>query len=55
MNGGDGKDLLVGGNGNDELAGGNGADKFDCGSGNDKIIDFTPSEGDIKSTNCEQF
>lgn len=53
--GGDGKDLLSGGNGNDELTGEKGADKFDCGAGNDKITDFKPSEGDIKSTNCEQF
>jgi hypothetical protein len=53
LNGGDGKDLLNGGIGNDELTGGNGADKFDCGSGKDKITDFKPSEGDIKSTNCE--
>ena len=53
--GGDGKDLLSGGNGNDELTGGNGADKFDCGAGNDKITDFNPTEGDIKSTNCEEF
>jgi len=55
LNGGDGKDLLSGGNGNDELTGGKGADKFDCGAGTDKITDFKPSEGDIKSTNCEQF
>jgi Ca2+-binding RTX toxin-like protein len=55
LNGGDGKDLLSGGNGNDELTGGRGADKFDCGSGSDKIIDYDLSEGDIKSTDCEQF
>jgi Ca2+-binding RTX toxin-like protein len=55
LNSGDGKDLLSGGAGNDELTGGSGADKFDCGAGNDKITDFNPSEGDIKSTNCEQF
>ncbi len=55
LNGDDGKDLLSGGNGNDELTGGNGADKFDCGAGMDRITDFNPSEGDIKSTNCEQF
>jgi hypothetical protein len=53
LNGGDGNDLLSGGAGNDELTGGNGADKFDCGAGKDKITDFNPSEGDIKSTNCE--
>ncbi len=55
LNGGDGNDLLSGGNGNDELTGGKGADRFDCGAGKDKITDFKPSEGDIKSTNCEQF
>lgn len=53
LNGGDGKDLLSGSTGNDELTGGKGADKFDCGAGKDKITDFNPSEGDIKSTNCE--
>lgn len=53
LNGNDGNDLLSGGNGNDELTGGKGADKFDCGAGKDKITDFNPSEGDIKSTNCE--
>jgi len=55
LNGGEGKDLLVGGDGNDELTGGKGSDKFQCGAGNDKITDFKLSEGDIKSTNCEQF
>jgi Ca2+-binding RTX toxin-like protein len=53
--GGGGKDLLSGGNGNDELTGGIGPDRFDYGSGKDKITHFNPSEGDIKSTNCEQF
>lgn len=33
--------------------GGTGADKFDCDAGKDKTTDFKPSEGDIKSTNCE--
>jgi len=55
LNGGDGKDLLVGGDGNDELTGGKGADSFDCGAGNDKISDFSPSEGDKKTNDCEQF
>jgi hemolysin type calcium-binding protein len=53
--GGDGKDNLIGGPGNDELTGGNGADNFNCGSGNDKITDFKPSEGDKKTSDCEQF
>ena len=54
LNGGDGKDLLIGGDGNDELTGGKGADLFQCGAGNDKITDFTPSEGDKKTNDCEQ-
>jgi len=53
--GGDGKDLLVGGKGNDELTGGKGTDSFQCGAGNDKITDFNPSEGDKKTSDCEQF
>lgn len=53
--GGDGKDLLSGGNGNDELTGGKGADIFNCGAGNDKITDFSPSEGEKKTNDCEQF
>jgi Ca2+-binding RTX toxin-like protein len=55
MNGGDGKDFLIGGNGNDELTGGKGADLFQCGAGTDKITDFKPSEGDKKTSDCEQF
>jgi Ca2+-binding RTX toxin-like protein len=55
LNGNGGNDLLSGGNGNDELIGGKGADKFDCGAGNDRITDFSPSQKDIKSSNCEQF
>ena len=53
--GGGGKDLLSGDNGNDELTDGIGPDRFDYGAGKDKITHFNPSEGDIKSTNCEQF
>lgn len=55
LNGGNGKDLLVGGGGNDILTGGKGADKFQCGGGNDRITDFDPSQGDIKSSDCEHF
>lgn len=55
LNGGDGKDFLIGGNGNDELTGGKGADLFQCGAGTDKITDFKPSEGDKKTSDCEQF
>ena len=53
--GGDGKDKLIGGPGNDELTGGPGPDFFQCGPGIDKIIDFKPSEGDKKTSHCEQF
>ncbi len=55
LTGGDGKDLLSGGNGDDELTGGNGADKFQCGAGNDRITDFSASQGDKKTNDCEQF
>jgi hypothetical protein len=55
MNGGDGRDRLIGGDGNDELTGGPGPDTFVCGPGTDKIIDFKPSEGDKKTSDCEQF
>jgi Ca2+-binding RTX toxin-like protein len=52
--GGEGNDILSGGKGNDELTGGKGADSFQCGAGNDKITDFSPSEGDKKTNDCEQ-
>jgi hypothetical protein len=55
LNGGEGKDILLGGDGNDELTGGPGPDTFQCGSGTDKITDFKPSEGDKKTSDCEQF
>jgi hypothetical protein len=53
--GGYGKDLLIGGTGNDELTGGPGPDTFVCGPGIDKITDFKQSEGDKKTSDCEQF
>jgi Ca2+-binding RTX toxin-like protein len=55
LNGNDGKDLLVGSDGNDDLTGGQGPDSFSCGPGTDKITDFKPSEGDRKTSDCEQF
>lgn len=55
LNGGEGKDSLVGADGNDELTGGPGPDTFVCGSGTDKITDFRSSEGDKKTSDCEQF
>lgn len=55
MWGGKGNDDLKGGKGNDVMWGGSGADHFDCGSGDDIIMDFNPSEGDTKESNCEDF
>jgi Ca2+-binding RTX toxin-like protein len=55
LNGGEGKDSLAGADGKDELTGGPGPDTFVCGSGTDKITDFNPSEGDKKTSDCEQF
>jgi Ca2+-binding RTX toxin-like protein len=55
LNGGDGNDILSGGKGDDELSGGNGADIFQCGTGTDKITDFSQSEGNIKSSDCEKL
>ena len=60
--GGIGDDLLVGGLGNDRLygnagddilQGGLGADYFDCGDGLDTVVDYTPTQGDVISVNCE--
>jgi hypothetical protein len=60
--GGTADDLLVGGSGNDRLygnagddilQGGPGADYFDCGDGLDTVVDYSPTEGDVISSNCE--
>jgi Ca2+-binding RTX toxin-like protein len=48
-------DTLFGGEGDDTLNGGNGADNFSCGSGTDTITDFSTTQGDIKSDNCEVY
>jgi Ca2+-binding RTX toxin-like protein len=53
--GGAGYDKLFGGPKNDILIGGPGADYFDCGPGNDTIRDYHPSEGDIKTNDCENY
>jgi Ca2+-binding RTX toxin-like protein len=53
--GGAGYDKLFGGPMNDILIGGLGADYFDCGPGNDTIRDYHPSEGDIKTNDCENY
>ena len=59
--GGPGNDQLFAGTGTDTLIGGTGADFFNCGSqtgtggspSSAVILDFNPSEGDTKSTNCK--
>ena len=53
LNGGNGDDHLIGGLGDDIMIGGPGADFFDCGDGLDTIVDFSPSQGDVVSNNCE--
>ena len=45
-----GNDTLAGGNGSDIFTGGLGADKFNGGGGTDTATDFTPSQGDTKSS-----
>ena len=39
--------------GDDIMIGGPGADFFDCGDGTDSVIDYSPSQGDVLSNNCE--
>jgi Ca2+-binding RTX toxin-like protein len=59
--GGPGNDQLYAGTGTDTLIGGPGADFFNCGSqtgtggspSSAVVLDFNPSEGDTKSTNCK--
>jgi Ca2+-binding RTX toxin-like protein len=59
--GGPGNDQLYAGIGTDTLIGGPGADFFNCGSQTGTggspstavILDFDPTEGDIKSANCK--
>lgn len=48
LNGGTGNDTLRGHGGIDTLTGGLGADFFSGGPALDTLIDFTPSEGDVK-------
>jgi uncharacterized repeat protein (TIGR01451 family) len=45
-----GNDELEGGDGNDTITGGLGADKFKGDSGRDRATDYTPSQGDTKSS-----
>jgi|SoiMetStandDraft_2_1073263.scaffolds.fasta_scaffold1040038_1 hypothetical protein len=55
MNGLDGNDQLNDGAGDDSFYGSVRADSFKCGTGNDRIDDFSPSEGDTKSNDCENI
>jgi Ca2+-binding RTX toxin-like protein len=53
IEGDDGNDNLFGGPGNDTLSGGPGLDYFDCGLNGGKIIDFNITDGDARSSNCD--
>jgi Ca2+-binding RTX toxin-like protein len=53
LSGEDGDDTLFGETGNDILKGGPGADKFICGALIDSVLDYTPSQGDTLSNDCE--
>ena len=53
LSGVNGDDALFGGEGDDILNGGNGDDIFRCGSGTDTIEDFSTSQGDVNSDDCE--
>jgi Ca2+-binding RTX toxin-like protein len=53
LSGEDGDDTLFGETGNDILKGGHGADKFICGPLIDTVLDYTPSQGDTLSNDCE--
>ena len=55
IHGGSGNDNLRGGAGNDKLYGETGKDSFECGSGTDTIVDFSASQGDTKTGDCENF
>lgn len=51
--GGPGSDRLYGNAGDDILQGEQGADYFDCGDGLDTVVDYTPTQGDVISVDCE--
>jgi Ca2+-binding RTX toxin-like protein len=53
LSGEDGDDTLFGETGNDILKGGPGADEFICGPLIDTVLDYTPSQGDTLSNDCE--
>jgi Ca2+-binding RTX toxin-like protein len=52
LRGENGDDMLFG-SGDNVLKGENGSDNFICGGGTDTIVDFSPSQGDVKSDDCE--
>jgi hemolysin type calcium-binding protein len=54
MVGGQGNDQFFAGTGHDVMIGGGGANYFDCGlNGAGVILDFNPSHGDTKASNCK--
>ena len=54
MVGGTGNDQFFAGTGHDVMIGGGGANYFDCGlNGAGVILDFNPSHGDTKASNCK--
>jgi Ca2+-binding RTX toxin-like protein len=54
MVGGTGNDQFYAGSGHDVMIGGGGTNFFDCGlNGNGVILDFNPSHGDTKASNCK--
>src|SRR5919109_1912030 len=55
LSGVNGDDTLFGAEGDDTLNGGNGDDNFSCGGGNDTITDFSTTQEDVKSDNCEVY
>jgi hypothetical protein len=55
LDGGSENEVLDGRENDDTLAWEQGADTFCCGSGVDTIKDYNETEGDTKSSDCENF
>jgi hypothetical protein len=53
IRGDNGNDILSGEQGDDSLTGGEGADFFYCGTGIDSITDYSATDGDVRSSDCE--